>query len=394
MGCRTGPIGASCPRHASGPLTGYAPTSCRPRCGTRWGSTSPDSHTLTPSGVRRPRPSGRGTITQIGHNLILLASALALSGVRVEALTSLAVLVQPDHVERALKLLYDRAGGRITVQMELLAYRVRKIAAHAGLPEQDLARLAELLTLIKRASPNRRGMTDKNRHLLDHLDDPAFVDRLVTLPQRLMAAARQMTASRIAASCARDAVAIEILLSCSMRAGNLVDLRLGETLTRLGTGHEARWVVDIPPERVKNREPLRYTLLPESEQLIEEYLESWQTHWDGPGVVWLFPAKGGGHVDRKSLSTSIAKRARRHVGVAISAHQYRHLAAELYLREDPNGIGIVSQHLGHRDLNTTRLFYAREQTRIATQRYQEVLTRKRAAAPLRSGTRQPSGKRR
>jgi integrase len=48
--------------------------------------------------------------------------------------------------------------------------------------------------------------------------------------------------------------------------------------------------------------------------------------------------------------------------VRITAHQFRHLSAELYLREDPNGIGIISQHLGHRDLNTTKRFYAREQT--------------------------------
>jgi hypothetical protein len=30
--------------------------------------------------------------------------------------------------------------------------------------------------------------------------------------------------------------------------------------------------------------------------------------------------------------------------------------AELYLREGPNGIGVVGQHLGHQDLNTTRMY--------------------------------------
>jgi integrase len=108
-------------------------------------------------------------------------------------------------------------------------------------------------------------------------------------------------------------------------------------------------------------------------------------------VAWLFPDQHGGHVEGKVLSASIAKRARRYVGVRITAHQFRHLAAELYLREDPNGIAIVSQHLGHRDLNTTRRFYAREQTRIATQRYHEVRTKQRAVVPRRK-TRKPRGK--
>jgi integrase len=66
----------------------------------------------------------------------------------------------------------------------------------------------------------------------------------------------------------------------------------------------------------------------------------------------------------------------------------------MVLREDPNALGLVSQHLGHRDLNTTRRYYAREQTRVATQRYHEVLERQRAKAssPARARGRTPSGK--
>lgn len=107
---------------------------------------------------------------------------------------------------------------------------------------------------------------------------------------------------------------------------------------------------------------------------------------EGFADKWIsltLPAKDGRHVDGRFLSESIARRAHRFVGVAITCHHFRHLAAELYLREDSNGLGIVSQHLGHRDFNTTRRFYAREQTRIATQRYHAVLTRKRQAVPAR-----------
>jgi integrase len=229
--------------------------------------------------------------------------------------------------------------------------------------------------------------------LLEHLDDPAFVHRLLILPSRLMAAARQMTASSPAMSVTRDAVAIEILLTCSMRVGNLVDLRLGESIRKFGEGTDARWVIDVPGDKVKNAQPLRYTLLPESGRLIEEYLVDWHHRWCGHGVAWLFPDQNGGHVQGKVLSASIAKRARRYVGARITAHQFRHLSAELYLREDPNGIGIISQHLGHRDLNTTRRFYAREQTRIATQRYHDVLTKARASVPARRRkSRKPRGK--
>jgi integrase len=340
-------------------------------------------------GSRIVRP---GTVVQYRNMLRMVASALVRSGVPVEQLTSIAALVRPDNLKRALHYLYDRAGNRVSVCVHLIALRARHIADHVGLPEQDRARLDEILAWINGARPIKRGLADKNRQLLEQLDDPAFLHRLLTLPSRLMAAVRQSTASSRAMSMARDAVAIEILLTCSMRAGNLVDLRLGETMRKFGQGADARWVIDLPGERVKNAQPMRYNLLPESGRLIEEYLAEWQHRWCGHGVPWLFPERDGGHVDRKGLSESIAKRARRHVGVRITAHQYRHLAAELYLREDPNGIGIISQHLGHRDLNTTRRFYAQPQTRIATQRYQEVLTRARAVPPRRRRRRKPGGK--
>jgi hypothetical protein len=51
-------------------------------------------------------------------------------------------------------------------------------------------------------------------------------------------------------------------------------------------------VIDLPGEKVKNAQPLRYTLLPESGRLIEEYLAQWQHRWCGHGVPWLFPERG------------------------------------------------------------------------------------------------------
>jgi integrase len=100
-------------------------------------------------------------------------------------------------------------------------------------------------------------------------------------------------------------------------------------------------------------------------------------------VPWLFPARGGGHVAPPLLTISIKRRARRYVGVQISCHQFRHLAAEIFLQAHPLELGVVSQHLGHRKMDTTRTYYAREQTRIATERYHEVLARKRAKALAR-----------
>ena len=105
------------------------------------------------------------------------------------------------------------------------------------------------------------------------------------------------------------------------------------------TAGRAGWIVDLPAEAVKNRQPLRYVLLPESARLIEWYLANWHAYWCGPDVPWLFPSKDGGHVDPRLLTIMIQKRARKYVGVEITCHQFRHLAAEIYLKEDPTGLG-------------------------------------------------------
>ena len=219
---------------------------------------------------------------------------------RSRELTSLAGLVPPDQLERALRFLYARAGDRVTPQIALLPYRVCRMGRHLRPARPGPCPARPDAGRGPADDPAATGLAAKNRRLLEHVDDPGFVDRLVTLPRRLVAAARKMTAGRLAAACARDAVAVELLLTCSMRVGNLVDLRLGETIRRFGEGATTRWAIEIPGEKVKNRQPLRFILPAESVQLLEHYLADWHGHWCGAGSPWLFPNERGGHVDRRA----------------------------------------------------------------------------------------------
>ena len=58
---------------------------------------------------------------QYRNMLVMLASALVRSGFPVEQLTSIAVLVRPDHVKKALEFLYERAGRRVSSYVHLVA---------------------------------------------------------------------------------------------------------------------------------------------------------------------------------------------------------------------------------------------------------------------------------
>ncbi|MGH9642751.1 MAG: tyrosine-type recombinase/integrase [Terriglobales bacterium] len=137
-------------------------------------------------------------------------------------------------------------------------------------------------------------------------------------------------------------------------------------------------MVEIEPERVKNDEPLRFTLPEPTVKLLEAYLDHWRPKLSTKPSSWLFPAANGGCVDPRAMAHAIESESRRVLGVAVSPHQFRHLSAECYLLENPDALYTISQHLGHRDPNTTRTYYARPKQRQATRRYQEQVLQKRA----------------
>jgi len=123
-----------------------------------------------------------------------------------------------------------------------LAEVARQIAKfHVGLPEREVAKIAELARKV--APPKGRGLTHKNRERLRALKDTAACIRLIHLPQHLIQLAdklmksaddlaklgkdRAAKAHRMAAArLARTAAAIELWLICPLRITNMQELRL------------------------------------------------------------------------------------------------------------------------------------------------------------------------
>src|SRR5947209_2562963 len=91
---------------------------------------------------------------------------------------------------------------------------------------------------------------------------------------------------------AQLAVAIEILLMAPIRMSNLVKLDIERNLVRPGQGRALHLVV--PPEAVKNREPLEYPLPPESVDLLERYIREFRPHLASKGNTALFPGTADG----------------------------------------------------------------------------------------------------
>ena len=87
----------------------------------------------------------------------------------------------------------------------------------------------------------------------------------------------------------------------------------------------------------------------------------------------MFVDNGGKPVPSGTLRDGITKAIKRGLGVDITPHQFRHLAAKIALDAQPGAIGLVQSLLGHKNLKTTQKSYAGMRTREAARFYDQLL---------------------
>jgi integrase len=63
-------------------------------------------------------------------------------------------------------------------------------------------------------------------------------------------------------------------------------------------------------------------------------------------------------------------------GLRITAHQFRHAAAAIYLRHYPGAYETVKRLLGHRNIQTTINFYCGLETTQANQEFGKIIRQK------------------
>jgi|HubBroStandDraft_6_1064221.scaffolds.fasta_scaffold1572640_1 integrase len=79
----------------------------------------------------------------------------------------------------------------------------------------------------------------------------------------------------------------------------------------------------------------------------------------GVASPWLFPGESDGHKTETTLSGQIIDRITKEIGIRVTPHQFRHLAAAFILEKDPANYEFVRRVLGHKNLQTTINFYER-----------------------------------
>ena len=326
---------------------------------------------------KRIRPCKPSTIDTRRRELQAFARMAVKQGHPVESLGSFSDLLDPDLVEEVLEAYWEENGEEPRIWTIDMAWKLHAIARETKcLPDSDLERLDEFRAAIEEHRDG--GITEKNLKVIRAVLTEGVWDKVVQLPRALMAEARldRHTAPTKAAINASIAVAIAILSIAPIRLGNLIKIKLDENLIKPGGIDGPYWLV-FPKEDVKNRVQLQHKILPEVGDMIDEYINDFRpVLLRGSNGLWLFPGETGGVKSSRLLSVQITDRVYKATGLRLTAHQFRHAAAAIFIKAFPGQYERARQLLGHKNISTTMNFYVALEMMFANETFNDLIKKR------------------
>lgn len=323
------------------------------------------------------KPLKPATLRLRSEQLRIAASILSRAQGDVASITSLATLVKPDNAKTILTSCLDaHPKHEPTAFIRNLALTLVTVARDwLQLPDDD--ELEQLLEFKRRLGNGPVGLTEKNRRVVAQCTDPAVLQQLLKLPDvlRKQVRERRLSPARRLQKM-QTALAIELLLVAPMRLQNLASLRLGTSLQR-PTHAGGTAFVSLRADETKNDQPLEYPVEGQAREVLDEYVDRYRAYAAVKDSDWLFVHLDGTPFPAAALRDGITKATRRELGVAITPHQFRHLAAAIALDHRPGALGLVRDLLGHQNIKTTLNFYAGMRTRQAGREWSQIMTRVR-----------------
>ncbi len=323
----------------------------------------------------RSRALASETLRLRRDHIHLAASAAASAGIGPSQLTSLSRLVEPEIFRAILRQQWKKRGQKPSPYIVSLAGVLTKMASEwVKVPPEQLATLKEVRGKLGRV---RSGLTEKNKSLLRRFDDPRLLAKLVQLPDLLWRTARRnLAVSTRSFVELQTALAIDILLHTPLRIENLSALKFDKHL-HWPRGRGKPGLLVIRDEETKNEEPLEFELPPVLSDRLYVFRNEIAVTVIGRRPDCLFVAKNGRPRGLRTLGVAIERTVIRRLGVKITPHQFRHLAAKIALDANPGAYELVRQLLGHKALKTTTRFYAGPDTRRAGRAHADLIRKLR-----------------
>lgn len=326
------------------------------------------------------RPLAKTTLKQQREHLRLAASILVRNGMRAEDLSCLAHLVDADAFKTILRHYHERAEGKANAFAIGVAKTLQQVAKHhVGLNRDELERLKGLAAKLPSIPFD---LTEKNKKLLRQLDSELMRARLVNLPLDLLAGVRDgLERDQFDYVDAQVAIAIDIALIAPLRPQNLHSLNWRRHIDE-PDGCKGSLRLYIPKHETKTKQrDLVFELPDDVASRLRWYTRHILPRLGAEPSGNLFMTHGGVLKDQKTLASQIITRIERHVGLHMTPHQFRHVAASFYLRAHPQDFRTVTDLLGHGSTKTTQI-YAGASSERASRVYTGFVLEQREALKL------------
>jgi len=292
--------------------------------------------------VARPLgPAGQQRIESFARRLVGFL-------VRVEGrrLTDLvfADLTDADHLAAFMNWHVDR-NGRVTEEhRDWLRWAIRVRRHYFHLATATLEEMRDSLAPTHPDRPADRLPFSDAERLADaireerHSIDPAHPGRGGSYAIRV-------------ARLARVELAVRLFAARLLRQINVRNLRLGENLKR---DAEGRWILTFPADQMKQRRPYLAAFPADVVDLLEEYVTVHRpVLLGGKESPYLFVTSGGRPLRAPDVWDLISRAARRHLGMSINPHAFRHMGATGYIADNPGDYVTPMLLLGHASVETT-----------------------------------------
>ena len=319
----------------------------------------------------RPRAMAPRTVHLRRDQIHAAVTALIETGVPPAGVASLADLVAPENLKRILCRRYEMSAAKENVFNNDLARSLIGIAYQWA--KVDEATGAELRRLVNKLPTPAPGLTRKNTDALRQFDDPQALHRLVRFPHRVWAEVKKSPRhDRYTLAKAQVALAVGILCYMPIRSQNLAALAFDAHLF-LKDAPGAVSSLELPASEVKNKIPMAFDIPPRLAKMLIEYRNDIAPKIIGRRPDSLFVNADGARKHQATVSHLISRYLKKHEGILLSPHQFRHVSAMVMLNHSPGNFEGVRQLLGHSSVQTTAAFYAGIDSRRAARHHQALI---------------------
>ena len=212
-------------------------------------------------------------------------------------------------------------------------------------------------------------------------NDPRLKQDLVELPNKLWHGARRALGNGRKHSFIdlQSALAIDLLLVKPLRMENLAFLDFEKHMS-WPQGHRKPALICIGGDETKNEEEIVFEIPAALAERLLVYRNEIAPAVTGVRPDAVFVTLAGKPRTQSALQVAIMRTTLRQLGIKMTPHQFRHVAAKIHLDANPSALDLVGQLLDHKSLQSTRRFYAGIDTVRAGRAHADLIMQIREAA--------------